>query len=278
MVWDLILIVLIVFIIVLAIHTSIRVVRRFYKFPMPSFLANIIDNPLRRRIQPVEEMPLRLGIEPGMTVLEIGPGHGRYTVAAAKGVGRTGRICAIDIERAMLERARARAMTAQIINLQLRVASIFHLPFEDASFDLAYMIAVIGEIPTPERAMHEVFRVLRPSGVLAISELLFDPDFSSPQTLESLASSAGFEKRGSAVGLLSYTIHMAKPVGSVPSQVGRAGGGTTAQPLPHAIALAPEISPGRRSSRLGPPGRWSLSSNPVNLAADTWHDPWEISR
>ena len=44
----------------------VRLVRYFYKFPMPQFLANLIDNPLRRRIQPPGEMPIRHGIKPGM--------------------------------------------------------------------------------------------------------------------------------------------------------------------------------------------------------------------
>lgn len=78
-------------------HTFVRVIRYFYKFPMPEFLANLIDNPLRRRIQPPSEMPRRHGIEPGMTVLEVGPGNGRYTLETARRVGPAGKVIAIDI-------------------------------------------------------------------------------------------------------------------------------------------------------------------------------------
>jgi len=45
----------------------------FYKFPMPEFLAGLIDNPIRRKIQPPDATAVRHGIEPGMTVLEVGP-------------------------------------------------------------------------------------------------------------------------------------------------------------------------------------------------------------
>jgi hypothetical protein len=84
---------------VLALHTVLRIVRYFHKFPMPEFLANAIDNPLRRRIQPPIEMPLRHGIEPGMTVLEVGPGNGRYRRPPS---GRlAGRVVAVDIEPKM---------------------------------------------------------------------------------------------------------------------------------------------------------------------------------
>ena len=62
---------------VVILHTIVRIVRYFYKFPMPPFLANLIDNPFRRRIQPPSEMPIRHGIEPGMTVLEVGPGKAK---------------------------------------------------------------------------------------------------------------------------------------------------------------------------------------------------------
>jgi len=43
--------------IVLLLHTTLRVIRCFYKFPMPQFLANLIDNPFRRKIQPPRDMP-----------------------------------------------------------------------------------------------------------------------------------------------------------------------------------------------------------------------------
>ena len=80
--------------IVLLLHTTLRVIRCFYKFSMPQFLANLIDNPFRRKIQPPRDMPLRHGIEPGMTVLEVGPGNGHYTLATARRVGRTGKVIA----------------------------------------------------------------------------------------------------------------------------------------------------------------------------------------
>ena len=60
----------------ITLHTLVRIVRHFHKFPMPEFAANLIDNPFRRRIQPPDETPIRHGIEPGMVVLEVGPGNG----------------------------------------------------------------------------------------------------------------------------------------------------------------------------------------------------------
>ena len=169
-----------------------RIVRHFYKFPMPQFLANFIDNPWRRRIQPPEEMAVRHGIQPGMTVLDIGPGNGTFTLAAARRAGPTGRVYAIDIEPRMIARVRQRAAEAGLENVDARLADVYDQPFADDTFDVITMIAVLGEIPEPDRALTECYRVLKSDGTLAISELLPDPDYKRPATLRREVEAAGF--------------------------------------------------------------------------------------
>jgi ubiquinone/menaquinone biosynthesis C-methylase UbiE len=90
------------------------------------------------------------------------------------------------------------------------VADVYQLPFEDGYFDLVYMIAVIGEIPAPDRAMKEFFRVLSPRGVLAFSEILMDPDYPTAKKLIRLANSAGFKLKSSLGNFFSYTITFEK--------------------------------------------------------------------
>ena len=187
-------------------HTIIRIIRYFYKFPMPEFLANLIDNPLRRKFQPPSDMPIRHGIEPGMTVLEVGPGNGRYTVETARRVGSTGRVIAIDIEPKMIERVLQRAQAEGITNLEAKVANVHNLPFEDGTFDAIYMITVISEIPEPEKAMQEFYRLLSPSGTLAFSELFTDPDYPLAQTLIRLANQANFRLKKKLGNFFSYTL------------------------------------------------------------------------
>ena len=193
-------------VLVITIHTIVRVVRFFYKFPMPHFLANAIDNPVRRRIQPPDKTPARHGIEPGMTVLEVGPGNGIYTMATARRVGDKGKVVTIDIQPKMIERVTRRAQAEGIENIEARVADVYHLPFDDGSFDAIYMIAVIGEIPAPEKAMKEFYRVLSPSGTLAFSELLHDPDYPRAGTLVREASSAGFRLKNKVGNFFYYTL------------------------------------------------------------------------
>ena len=183
-----------------------RIVRHFYKFPMPEFLADIIDNPWRRRLQPPDETAVRHGIQPGMTVLDIGPGNGTYTIAAAHRVGPAGKVFAIDIEPRMIDRVRQNAAAAGVENIDARVADVYDMPFDDELFDVITMIAVIGEIPEPDRALAECYRVLKSSGTLAISEMLPDPDSKRPSTLRREVEAAGFQFKEKVGNLIIYSM------------------------------------------------------------------------
>lgn len=189
-----------------ALQFFIRIIRHFYKFPMPEFLANAIDNPLRRKIQPPGEMPLRHNVEPGMTVLEVGPGNGVYTLETARRAGHTGKVIAIDIEPGMIERVTRRAQVEGVANLEAKIANVHELPFDDGTFDAIYMITVIGEIPEPERALSEFHRVLKPSGTMAFSEALTDPDYPLARTLIRKAHRANFRLKKRVGNFFAYTL------------------------------------------------------------------------
>jgi ubiquinone/menaquinone biosynthesis C-methylase UbiE len=194
------------FLILLTWHSLVRLIRHFYKFPMPEFLANLIDNPLRRRIQPPAEMPIRHGVEPGMTVLEVGPGNGRYTLELARRVGDKGKVISIDIEPKMIARVTQRAQTEGVRNLEAKTANVYDLPFEDGTFDAACMITVIGEIPEPLRAMRAIHRVLKPSGTLAFSEAFMDPDYPLQRTLVRQAAQTGYRLKRKVGNFFAYTL------------------------------------------------------------------------
>lgn len=187
-------------------HTIIRIVRHFYKFPMPQSFANLIDNPVRRKFQPPDATAIRHGIRPGMMVLEVGPGSGTYTLGAARCVGERGKIVTTDIEPKMIERVEQKARAEGITNIEARVADVYRLPFEDRYFDIVYMIAVIGEIPSPGKALKEFHRVLSDQGTLVFSEIFTDPDYPMASTLERLAREAGFRLQRKVGNFFYYTL------------------------------------------------------------------------
>ena len=196
---------------VVLIHTLIRTIRHFHKFPMPQWMANLIDNPMRRRIQPPESMPLRHGLKPGQVVLEVGPGNGRYSLATARYLGESGKLVVVDIEPKMIHRVVERAQAEGATNVEARTANVHALPFEDGTFDAVYMITVIGEIPQPERAAAEFYRVLKPGGTLAFSELFLDPDYPLAGTLIRWAGRAGFTAWHKTGGFFAYSLVFEKP-------------------------------------------------------------------
>jgi ubiquinone/menaquinone biosynthesis C-methylase UbiE len=201
----------------LILHTLMRIVRHFYKFPIPHYIADAIDNPLRRRLQPPDQMPARHGLETGMTVLEIGPGNGRYSVATAQHLGPHGKLVSVDIEPRMIERLQVRARAAGVANIDARVADVYQLPFDDQAFDAAYMIAVIGEIPEPRRAIAEIHRLLKPGGTLAFSELLQDPDYPRASSLIKMVQPRGFHLVRRLGNFFAYTLVFEKAVLGVSS-------------------------------------------------------------
>ena len=190
----------------IVLHTIIRIVRHFNKFPMPQWMANAIDNPLRRRIQPPDETAIRHGIDPGMRVLEVGPGNGTYTLAAARRIGPGGELVTIDIEPKMIERVRRKIVAEGVTNIDARVADVYDLPFEDDSFDLIYMITVINEIPDIPRALLEFHRVLKPSGMLVFSELLLDPDYPRAATITRKVQVQNFHLKEKIGNFFYYTL------------------------------------------------------------------------
>lgn len=193
-------------IVFIILHTIIRIVRTFHKFPMPQWMANLIDNPFRRKIQPPGETAIQHGIKPGMRVLEVGPGNGTYTLAAAQQVVPKGELVTIDIEPKMIERVRNKIEAKNITNIDARVADVYDLPFENSSFDLIYMIAVINEIPDIPKALVEFHRVLKPSGSLVFSEIILDPDYPLAATLTRKVQSANFRLKEKIGNFFYYTL------------------------------------------------------------------------
>ncbi|OQA93345.1 MAG: Ubiquinone/menaquinone biosynthesis C-methyltransferase UbiE [Chloroflexi bacterium ADurb.Bin222] len=182
--------------------------------PCPTSWSWIVDNPLRR--WDVRHALERAGLRAGETVLELGPGPGAFTVDAAQRVGPEGRLIAVDIQPGMIAQVNARVKAAGVTNVETHVASAFELPLPDASVDRAYLITVLPEIPDPVRALREVHRVLKPGGVVSMTEEFLDPDYPRRATTGAWAAAAGFEPDARFGSWWSYTLNFRKPAAEVP--------------------------------------------------------------
>lgn len=143
-----------------------------------------------------------LGARPGQEILEVGPGPGHHTLAAARAIEPGGTLHAFDVQQKMLDALMDRAGAEGVANVEPRQGDAREMPYGDGSFDAAFLVTVLGEIPDGDAALRELHRVIRPGGRLVVGEIAFDPHFVRPATLRHRAEAAGFrfeERRGPPV-------------------------------------------------------------------------------
>ncbi|MEQ6306715.1 methyltransferase domain-containing protein [Delftia acidovorans] len=190
-----------------------RLSSRRHVLPCPSWLRWMVelDNPFAASNKAAFIVG-QLQIQPGMKVLDAGCGPGRVTLPLARAVGAQGQVLAVDLQPAMLEQVAVKARAQGLENVRTQAAALGQGQLEAQQHDRAVMAAVLGEIPDRQAALADIFQSLRPGGLLAVAELVFDPHFQRRTSVEKLAGEAGFIPHSFHGHAAAYLLVLQRPL------------------------------------------------------------------
>jgi ubiquinone/menaquinone biosynthesis C-methylase UbiE len=166
------------------------------------------ENSINEKLQPPEKVMDAIGVKPGMTIGEIGAGHGRYTVHLARRVGRKGKIFANDIDKNALSVLRERCQQENIVNVETIVGKEDDPLFPQKSLDMAFMVWVFHGLDNPGPLFRNLKISLKPGASLVIidpidSEIDMEREFvgekinpnrlTIKERIEKAAEEAGYE-------------------------------------------------------------------------------------
>ena len=158
----------------------------------PHQLAFTLLIPLRNWALSPQQIVQRLHLAPHHRILEVGCGAGYFSPTLAQSVPQ-GRLVAADIQPEMLAYTEKRLRRRHIENVDYYLCDGAHFDFPDQSFDRIVLITVLGEVSNQTEYLTEFRRLLRPDGLLSVSETAGDPDKPSRAELRELMRQNGFD-------------------------------------------------------------------------------------
>jgi ubiquinone/menaquinone biosynthesis C-methylase UbiE len=180
----------------------------------PWWIGYFLLSPLRRTLQNPDRI-LAPYVREGMTVLEIGPGMGFFSLPLARLVGKSGRIICVDVQERMLDKLKKRAQKSGLldrITAILTEGNSLHIEKYEDQVDFALAFSVVHEVPDQGRMFDEVYRSLKSGSLLLISEPkshVTEEDFQA--TIET-ARARGFRQEASLDIRKNYSILLRKPL------------------------------------------------------------------
>jgi len=127
--------------------------------------------------------PFSLGnIGYGATVLDFGCGAGFDLFVASRVVGEGGKVCGIDLTEDMVVKARENLALAGLTNFEIKKVDSETIPYDEHSFDVVISNGVINLSPRKESSFAEIYRVLKPGGVLQFADVVLENDLPASLT------------------------------------------------------------------------------------------------
>lgn len=158
----------------------------------PHELAFILDNPLRKFILSPSELVKNLHLTSVSSVLDFGSGPGYFSTEVSKKIPG-GKIVLYDIQIEMLKKSLIKLKKNNVENAFCIRGDGSKLPFIKESFDVVFMVTVLGEVSDSEGCVKAVNRVLRSGGILSITEMKGDPDLLTIDELKEMTTKNNFE-------------------------------------------------------------------------------------
>jgi ubiquinone/menaquinone biosynthesis C-methylase UbiE len=160
--------------------------------PYPHQAAFLLNNPVRRVLSNPARKVDSIGLTGSERVLEVGPGPGFYSVQIARRI-TYGRLDLFDLQPEMLDKARRQLELAGFHDVGFTTGEASDgFPYPEHTFDVAFLAAVIGEVPDKPACIRSLGRVLKPGGQLVFAEAFPDPDRMSVRELRDLIEPENF--------------------------------------------------------------------------------------
>jgi predicted methyltransferase len=140
--------------------------------PVASIISPIWHNETERdAANEASEVISALGVQPGMTVADIGAGSGYYTVKLAAAVGPSGKVYAQDVSLPYLKRLQARIAALKLVNVELGLGEPHDPRLPPSSVDAAFLIHMYHEIEQPFAFLHNLVPALKSGAKVGIVDV-----------------------------------------------------------------------------------------------------------